>query len=127
MARPPVRTPPEAIPQELPDPIALADVFGVYEVSVSDDAVRYYGTPMIADEEVLERVAPQFREAGYRVTLRRETGEYVLVAQERSVGVDGVPWTNVALFGATVLTTLFAGTQWYGISVVEQPLRLLEG
>jgi membrane-associated protease RseP (regulator of RpoE activity) len=107
-------------------PDALGEAFHVYEVEVSEEDVRYYGEPLIATEDVVQQVAPQFRERGYRVMLNYETGEYVLVATERSVGVDGVPWTNVVLLFATVLTTLFAGSRWYGIDALGEPLRLIE-
>jgi membrane-associated protease RseP (regulator of RpoE activity) len=51
----------------------------------------------------------------------------VLVAEPRSVGIDGVPWLNVGLFLGTVLSTLFAGAfYWYQIPVLEEPLRILE-
>jgi membrane-associated protease RseP (regulator of RpoE activity) len=107
-------------------PDALGETFHVYEVEVAGEDVRYYGEPLVSTENVVQRVAPQFRERGYRVNLNYETGEYVLVATERSVGVDGVPWTNVALFLGTVLTTLFAGAQWYGIRPLEEPTRMVE-
>ncbi|MFC7229587.1 site-2 protease family protein [Salinirubellus salinus] len=107
-------------------PDALDEAFHVYEVEVADGDVRYYGEPLVERENVVQRLAPQFRERGYRVMLNYETGEYVLVATERSVGVDGVPWTNVALFLATVLTTLFAGSRWYGVDPLADPARLVE-
>jgi membrane-associated protease RseP (regulator of RpoE activity) len=50
----------------------------------------------------------------------------VLVATERSLAVDTVPWTNVVLFLATVATTLLAGARWYGMPVSDAPLRALE-
>jgi membrane-associated protease RseP (regulator of RpoE activity) len=51
----------------------------------------------------------------------------VLVAEPRSVGIDGVPWLNVGLFLGTVLSTLFAGAfYWYQIPVFEEPLQILE-
>jgi Predicted membrane-associated Zn-dependent proteases 1 len=76
-------------------------------------------------EEVIQRLAPTFRQAGYRVSMNYETGETVLVATERSTSVDGIPWTNVLLLVATLGTTLYAGSQWYGLPVAEDPLLLL--
>jgi len=103
----------------------IADVFSVYEVERTDDAVRYYGEPRVDRDAVVRELAPLFRRRGYRVSLELDLGEDVLVVSERSVGVDGVPWKNVAMFAATVVTTLFAGTRWYGIPVFEEPLGLL--
>jgi membrane-associated protease RseP (regulator of RpoE activity) len=113
------------VPGDLPDPGSLTDAFLVYEVEVAEERVRYYGELADAKESVLRTLAPVFRERGYRVTLTREMGEYVLVATERSTGIDGVPWTNVALFGATLVTTLYAGSQWYGIDLTADPLAVV--
>jgi membrane-associated protease RseP (regulator of RpoE activity) len=113
------------VPSDLPNPGSFGEAFLVYEVDVADDQVRYYGEPMDEAESVVRRLAPQFRRQGYRVDIRYEMGEHVLVATERSTGVDGVPWTNVVLFVATVLTTLFAGSQWYGIDALSDPLTLV--
>jgi membrane-associated protease RseP (regulator of RpoE activity) len=116
----------QTLPADAPAPEAFTDYFHVYEVDVADEAVRYYGEPLAAQDTVVQRVAPVFRERGYRVRVERNLGEHVLVAERRSPGVDGVPWTNVALFVATVATTLLAGAGWYGIPITEEPLRALE-
>jgi len=113
------------VPGDLPDPGSLTEAFLVYEIEVDDDGVRYYGEPAGPKESVLRTLAPLFRRRGYRVDIRYETGEHVLVATERSTSIDGVPWTHLALFAATVLTTLFAGSQWYGVDVVADPLALV--
>jgi len=113
------------VPGDLPDPGSLTEAFLVYEVEVAEERVRYYGELAGAKESVMRTLAPAFRERGYRVDLTYETGEYVLTATERSTGVDGVPWTHVALFGATVLTTLYAGSQWYGIDLSAEPLAIV--
>ena len=113
------------VPGDLPDPGSLTEAFLVYEVEVAEERVRYYGELAGAKESVMRTLAPAFRERGYRVDLTYETGEYVLTATERSTGVDGVPWTHVALFGATVLTTLYAGSQWYGIDLSADPFAIV--
>ena len=113
------------VPGDLPEPESLTEAFLVYEVEAAEEGVRYYGELTEARESVLRTLAPTFRERGYRVTLTREMGEYVLVATERSTGVDGVPWTHVALFGATLVTTLYAGSQWYGIDLSADPLAVV--
>ena len=108
----------------LPTPESIGESFYVYEVEKTEEGARYYGEPLGDEENVLRSVAPMFREEGYRVTIGYEKGEHVLVATERSTSVDGVPWTNVLLFFATVLTTLFAGSRWYGIDVLAEPVAL---
>ncbi len=113
-------------PDDHPEPESLAEQFYVYDVRTDGGEIRYYGEPLADRETVLDGLSPLFRSRGYRVSLTRETGEYVLVARERSPGVDGVPWTNVALFVATAVTTLFAGARWYGVDPLAAPTRLLE-
>ncbi len=124
-----------------PPPEALLPSFHVTDVEETDDgALRYYGQPRTEYRRLEQELWPLFREYGYEVRLdvvedvdedpitgvdvprRRQA----LVATPRNVGVDGVPWTNVATFVATVLTTLYAGTIWY-YQPVDGPLDLLAG
>lgn len=115
-----------AVPADVPDPDALSETFHVYEVEVTDEGIRYYGEPLTVRDDVVKRLAPTFRQAGYRIRMNYETGEFVLVATERSTSIDGIPWLNLFLFVATVGTTLFAGTQWYGLPITEKPLLLVQ-
>jgi membrane-associated protease RseP (regulator of RpoE activity) len=112
-------------PAGFPDPESLADAFDVYEVEATDDGVRYYGEPQDGAEAVEQHLAERFRDRGYRVRLGEEMGEHVLVATERSTEVEGIPWLNVALFLATVGTTLLAGSQWYGVDLASSPSAIL--
>jgi membrane-associated protease RseP (regulator of RpoE activity) len=94
---------------------AFQSVFRVYETRREGDTLLYFGEPVASQDVLEERVWPLFREAGYEVSLRVRTGEKVLVAEPRSVGVDGIPWTNLVFALLTVGTTLLAGAEWYGI------------
>ena len=108
-------------------PISLRTVetvFLVYETRTSDDRVYYVGEPLVGPETVMRRLWPVFRERGYDLELTVQNGRYVLIAEQTSIGIEGIPWTNLALFVATVLSTLFAGAQWYGIDVVANPLEM---
>jgi membrane-associated protease RseP (regulator of RpoE activity) len=124
-----------------PPPAALLPAFRVTGVETTDDGeLRYYGQPRTEYRRLEQQLWPLFRQYGYEVRLDVVedadpdpiTGVDVprtrqaLVATPRSVGVDGVPWTNVATFVATVLTTLYAGTVWY-YQPVDSPLDLLAG
>jgi len=109
-------------------------VFRVLRIERDEDAVRYVGTPTVPAETLKREVVPLFREHGYEVTLEHggetaephaETDVYTLVAEPRSVAIDGVPWTNLLLAVATVGTTLLVGSLWYGANVVENPLSVL--
>ena len=120
-----------------PQPATFASVFDVYETRTDGETAVYVGDPLVSPERVERELYPLFRERGYELSLQRgyrggsgfpiTSGEYALVAEPRSVGVDGIPWTNVVLFLATVASTLFAGAFfWYQVPLVEQPLRILE-
>jgi len=125
---------------EGPPPEALLPSFRVTDVERDDDRLIYYGRPQTEYQRLEQQLWPLFREYGYEVRLDVVsdsepdpiTGVAVtedrqaLVAEPRSVGVDSVPWTNVVMFVATVLTTLYAGTIWY-YEPVNGPLDLLAG
>ncbi|MFB6352465.1 MAG: site-2 protease family protein [Halobacteriales archaeon] len=106
-------------PESGPPLSELAGVFRVYEARQDGEQLVYYGEPLVPHDALMERVWPRFRERGYEVTLTEQMGEHVLVAEPIDVSVDGIPWTNVGLFLATVLSTLYAGTAWY---YVREPL-----
>ncbi|MFC7167450.1 site-2 protease family protein [Halospeciosus flavus] len=109
------------IPDDAPAPRSFASVFDVYEVRREDEEVLYFGDPRAGQERLVRTVWPLFRERGYEVSLDRRMGELVLVAEPLDLGVDGVPWTNVLLFGLTVLSTLFAGAGWYYVQDLTSP------
>jgi len=52
--------------------------------------------------------------------------EYVLVAEPVNVGIDGVPWTQLILFLATVVSTMLAGSVWYFVDPVANPMGVLK-
>jgi len=58
---------------------------------------------------------------GYDADLERRHGEYAIVAEPTSVGIDGIPWTNIVLFLLTVGSTLFAGSFWYQLDPIADP------
>ena len=107
--------------QSPPGPERLADVFSVRDIDLADGEIKYHGEPVGDAAQVIKQVGPTFRQRGYRVRLQSGTDRHVLVASERSLGVDGVPWLNILLAAATLLSTLYAGTRWYGLSVAEAP------
>ncbi|PSQ27779.1 hypothetical protein BRD03_06070 [Halobacteriales archaeon QS_9_68_17] len=112
-------------PEPGPPVDSFAASFRVYEVRTDGDRVLYFGDPLVPPDTLLERVWPRFRDDGYEVQLSRQTGEYVLVAEPVSEGIDGIPWTNVVLAVATVFSTLFVGTVWYGLDPMANPWTIL--
>ncbi|MGQ3411372.1 site-2 protease family protein [Natrinema sp. LN54] len=91
----------------------IESVFAVYEVQREDGRLIYYGDPLIRPERVIGELWSDFRERGYDADLEVRHGEYVLVAEPTSVGINGIPWTNVFLLLATIGSTLFVGAWWW--------------
>jgi membrane-associated protease RseP (regulator of RpoE activity) len=124
---------PPAPPENAPSPEALEPFYEVTAVRRDGDRLLYVSYPKTAPADVERELAPLFYEQGYEMQLQARyrddsvlpASEHVLVARERSVGIDGIPWKNIALALATVLTTLYAGTVWYHIDVGQDPLNLL--
>jgi membrane-associated protease RseP (regulator of RpoE activity) len=122
-------SPPEQRPEDLPLR-TLTSVFHLEETRSDGDRVFLYGDALVPRKTLVREVWPAFHDAGYEVqVLRAGSGRDVLVAEPVDAGVDGVPWVNVGLFLATVLSTLFVGaTAWYYVPlarVVEDPLVIL--
>lgn len=123
-----------------PSPESLLPAFRTTDIERTDDnRLIYYGYPQTGARRLEREVWPLFREHGYEVRLETvrdsepdpitgvEVGETrrALVAKPRRIG-SGIPWKNLVMFLATVLTTLYAGTIWY-YQPVDGPLDLLAG
>lgn len=108
----------------------LRGVFRVHGVRRDGDRLLYLGEPELPLDRVEGAVWPAFREAGYEVRLTRPdagTGGdlCVLVAEPVSIGIDGIPWTNVVLLVATIASTLYVGAMWYHIDLLADPLAIV--
>jgi membrane-associated protease RseP (regulator of RpoE activity) len=110
-------------PSDAPSPDAFDDHFHTYEVHETGDEIRYYGEPLGLPETVVRDIWEVFHAHDYEVELTVDAGRYVLVATEQSYGIDGIPWKNVVLFVATVITTLFVGAQWYLVDPFADPVN----
>ncbi|UIO99625.1 site-2 protease family protein [Halobaculum sp. CBA1158] len=121
----------EAVSEEHPRPPELDAVFHCSEVRTDGDRVLYYGVSDVSERELTRRIWPAFRERGYEVqVVQTDTGLDVVVARPFSNGLDGIPWVNLGLLLATVLSTLFVGaTAWYRVpfeAIRANPLAMLE-
>lgn len=126
---------------EGPPLTALSGVFRVEEVREEGDRLLYLGEPLVGPDELEREVWPLFREHGYEVQLTTVTesdpdpitgleitsSRHALAAKPRSLGVDGVPWTNLLTFLLTIVTTMFAGALWYHAPLSENPLTIVQG
>jgi membrane-associated protease RseP (regulator of RpoE activity) len=114
---------------DVPRPEPLRTFFRVDEVRREDGRVRYVGESYIPERTLLRKLVPRFRDAGYDVDLETVEGGHVVVATPFDHGRDGIPWVNVAMFAATVLSTLFVGAYgWYYIGweeIAANPLVML--
>ncbi|MFB6088031.1 MAG: site-2 protease family protein [Haloarculaceae archaeon] len=110
---------------------ALDAVFYVRDTVRDGDRIRYYGEPLVPRRALVDELREPFRRAGYRLDLEsgRDSYETVVVATPADGRVDGVPWTNVALFAATLSSTLLVGAvAWYYIppgALARNPLLAL--
>lgn len=120
-----------ADPESVPRPEELDDVFHITQVRSDGDRIVYYGVAEVPEQELIRRVWDPFRDAGYDVQAANTgSGRDVIVARPYSTTIDSVPWVNVGMFLATVLSTLFVGAVgWYYIPLAEltaNPLAALE-
>jgi membrane-associated protease RseP (regulator of RpoE activity) len=110
---------------------ALEAVFYVRDTDRDGDRLRYYGEPLVPRRSLGDELRDPFRRAGYRIDLEagREPHETVVVATPADGRIDGVPWVNLALFAATMLSTLLVGAAaWYYIppaDLLANPLLAL--
>ena len=125
---------------DVPRPEPLRTFFRTDAVRDDDGRIRYVGESYVPERVLLRKVAPAFRDAGYDVELRaledaalddaNVGSRHVLVATPFGHDRGGIPWTNLALFVTTVLTTLFVGAHgWYYIPLAEiraNPLTMLQ-
>ena len=115
---------------DVPRPEPLQTFFRIDEVRRDDGCVRYVGESYVPERTLLRKVVPQFREAGYDVDFETVDGGHVVVATPFDHGRDRVPWVNVVMFAATILSTLFVGAYgWYYVPFAEiraNPLTMLQ-
>ena len=115
---------------DVPRPDPLRTFFRVEEVRREDGRVRYVGESYIPERTLLRKLVPAFRDAGYDVEVETVEDGHVVVATPFGHGREGIPWVNVGLFLATVLSTLFVGAYgWYYVPLAEiraNPLTMLQ-
>ncbi|WP_257298168.1 site-2 protease family protein [Haloarchaeobius sp. FL176] len=115
--------PSQSDPEAGPPLSALADEFHVEDVRRDGETIYYYGTPLRTPEMTMRNVWGAFHEAGYDAELTTSAGRYVIVAEPSSHGPEGIPWKNVLLFLATVVSTLYVGARWFYVDPVANPVE----
>jgi len=118
----------------VPRPEALETWYQLTDVRVRDDHIVYYGEPLIPERRLFDELQPAFREAGYDLKFTQVDDSIgtalIAVPHDHQTNRGGIPWTNIVLFGLTVLSTLFVGAVfWYYIpleAIRSNPLVILE-
>jgi membrane-associated protease RseP (regulator of RpoE activity) len=110
---------------------ALRSVFHLRETRRDGDRVLFYGESLVPEQMLVREVWTAFREAGYEVQVSTASAGRadVVVARPVTDGIDGIPWKNIGLFLATIVSTLLVGAlTWYYIPLSEiraNPLLVL--
>ena len=119
------------LPIDAPTSDDLRGAFRVYGTRIDGDQLLYFGEVIGPLEDLEQEVWPTFRAAGYEVQIahvdrQRQRPTCVLVAEPVSLGIQGIPWTNVFLLLATVASTLYVGSMWYYIDLTGDLLSIVE-
>jgi len=102
-------------------------VFHVYEIQTSGPVIRYYGEPLVDSKTLLASLWNDFADRGYELELKREHGEFVLLAIPVS-NTDDKKHVNVILAIATAFTiTLTGAVLFYGVDPITDPLLIYKG
>ncbi len=105
----------------------ISPVFYVYEIRNDGATVRYYGEPRVDAPTLYRSLWHHFSQKGYHIELKREHGEFVLVARH-ATGENERPYINVVLAVATALTVTVTGaTLFYGVNPLVNPLQVYKG
>lgn len=111
-------------PDDGPSLERIESTFVVSETRREDETLLYVGTPLVSPEAMMRELWSVFRESGYEARLTVRDGRYVIVAEPTRLGIRGIPWTNIVLFVATVISTLFAGSMWYYTDPFSNPSEI---
>ncbi len=102
-------------------------VFHVYEIQTSGPVIRYYGEPLVDSKTLLASLWNDFADRGYEPELKREHGEFVLLAIPVS-NTDDKKHVNVILAIATAFAiTLTGAVFFYGVDPITDPLLIYKG
>jgi membrane-associated protease RseP (regulator of RpoE activity) len=102
-------------------------VFHVYEIQTSGPIIRYYGEPLVDSKTLFATLWNDFAERGYDLELKREHGEFILLAIPHSEA-DEKKHVNVILAIATAFAiTLTGAVLFYGVDPISDPFLIYKG
>ncbi len=110
----------------------VADVLAIEQRQLAGRAIAFGGRLTLPAGAALDVLRGRLEPQGYTPFLREEAGiTWVHALPRAEVSQPGNPWINLALFLATVLTTLLAGALSFADvplgELVSRPARLLAG
>ena len=97
---------------------ALQSVFHLRETQRDGDRVVFYGDSLVPEQMLVREVWTAFHDAGYEIQVSTSGAGRadVVVARPVTNEIEGIPWTNLGLFLATIVSTLVVGAlTWYYI------------
>jgi membrane-associated protease RseP (regulator of RpoE activity) len=102
-------------------------VFHVYEMQAAGPVIKYYGEPKVDSKTLFATLWNEFAERGYDVELKREHGEFVLLATPIS-DADDKKHINVILAIATALAIMLTGAVlFYDVNPFTEPFLIYKG
>ncbi len=117
----------------VPRPDELETWYQLTDVRIDGDRIIYYGEPLIPEKRLHKELWPAFQDAGYDLKLAQtdeDDGTALVATPTGQRDSDGVPWLNIGLLAATLLSTLFVGAYgWYYVPLSEitaNPLSILQ-
>ncbi len=106
---------------------AINPVFHVYEIRNDGATIRYYGEPQVDAQTLYRSLWNDFNQKGYHIELKREHGEFALVARPAAEERER-PYINLALAVITALTVTVTGAVlFYDVNPLVNPLLLYKG
>ena len=105
----------------------ISTVFHVYEVKKTGDAMKFYGDPLTDGTTIYKTLWGDFAQEGCNLELRREYGEFVLVATPFKHEKENIS-INVILAALTAFTTMISGAVFfYNVNPIANPLLIYRG
>lgn len=101
-------------------------VFDVYEIQKSGDILYFFGTPKTDAENIMGELWAHLEQQGLGGTLKYELGEHILIIAPVKKAKEKI-WVNLALFMATVFTTMVCGAWMFGVDLSSEPQQVFQG
>ncbi|MFQ5532417.1 MAG: site-2 protease family protein [Candidatus Methylomirabilales bacterium] len=106
----------------------LSGVFEIEEWQVQGAAARFRGTLLAGPETTVAILRKRLEPHGFSPILPSEREILILPTPAVATPASAErPWTQILLFGATVLTTLLAGALQRGVNPFSNPTALIAG